>query len=66
MAVQAELCELTLRQVFERTSHSSGRYPVETNFRLWPKAEVDPDVANGCKGQRSACHRNLANDRRSA
>ncbi len=36
MAVQAELCELTLRQVFERTSHSSGRYPVETNFRLWP------------------------------
>lgn len=37
MAVQAELCELTLRQVFERTSHSSGRYPVETNFRLWPQ-----------------------------
>ena len=31
----------------------------------WP-VEVDPDVANVCKGRRSACHRNLANDRRSA
>jgi len=38
MSPLAELCELALRQVSERSSRSNDRTQAGANFRSWPQA----------------------------